>query len=165
MEIDSLLQLTLSLQAALLGWGLGLLYDLLQTVRRQCRGFLAVALDVLYGLAVPAALFFFALRVTGGELRIYHLLCFAGGLILFLVFCSAPLRPIWDFWADALLRFGRFCLLPLRFLRHLVKKIAFYLKKLFHFQKKYYIIIRRKRRSPPGKQRRKPYGKRRSFRA
>ena len=161
MEIDSLLQLRLSLQAVMLGWTAGLLYDLLRAWRQRCRrAFFASALDVIYALMVPFLLFFFALRAAGGELRIYQLLCFLGGLILFFTLCSEMLRPLWDFWTEMLLRFFALCLLPFRFLHRLSRKFALFGKKLFHFQKKYYIIYQTRKRFPQYGKWRGTHGKR-----
>ncbi|MBR2484442.1 MAG: hypothetical protein IKB53_06835 [Oscillospiraceae bacterium] len=108
-------------------------------------------------MCVLTLLFFFALRAAGGELRIYQLICFFGGMVLFFTLCSEMLRPLWDFWTDALLRFVRFSLLPFQFLHRLGRKFALFGKKLFHFQKKYYIISRYRKRFP---QRRGVYGTR-----
>ena len=154
MEIDSLLQLSLSLQATLLGWTLGLLYDLLRALRlRSQKAFVSSALDILYGLLVLTFLLLFALRAAGGELRVYLLICFFGGAVFFFAACSEVLRPLWDFWINAALSMIALFLLPFRFLHRLGKKFAFYVKKLFHFQKKYYIIRQHRRRFPQGKRR------------
>ena len=136
MAINSLLQLSLSLQAVLLGWAMGLLYDLLRALRLRCKkAFAASALDVLYGLSVLILLFFFALRVSGGELRVYQLLCFLGGLVFFFAACSVLLRPLWEFWADVLLDFVALCLLPFRFLHRLAKSLPFTAKNSSIFKK------------------------------
>lgn len=145
MEIDSLAQLRILLQALLLGWTLGLLYDLLGAVRRRLQGTLAAALlDGAYSLTLFLLVFSFALRAGGGELRVFLLAGLAVGMLFFFALCSAPLRPIWDLWVEAALRLLRLAVFPLRFLLGGLKYFLRRVKKLFHFFRKCYIIIFRK---------------------
>ncbi len=142
MEIDSLQQLHILLRAVLLGWSLGLLYDLLRALRRRCRwSGLSAALDALYGLMLFLLVFLFALRVGGGELRVFLLAGLAVGLLLFFTLCSAALRPLWDLWVDAALRLLWLLGLPFRFLLRQLNFFRYRLKKLFHFFRRCYIIL------------------------
>ena len=63
------------LASLLLGFILSLLYDLLRAVRlrRAARRRLTGALDALYCALAALLTFLFALRVGGGELRLYML--------------------------------------------------------------------------------------------
>lgn len=141
MEIDSLQQLHILLRSVLLGWGLGLLYDLLRALRRRCRqNALSATLDALYGLMLFLLVFLFTLQVGGGELRVFLLAGLALGLLLFFSLCSTPLRPIWDLWVDMALRFLRLLTLPLRLFLRYLKFSLHRLKKLFLFFRRCYII-------------------------
>ena len=142
MEIDSLQQLHILLRSVLLGWSLGLLYDLLRALRRRCRQpWLRSTLDALYGLMLFLLVFLFTLRVGGGELRVFLLAGLAIGLLLFFALCSALLRPVWDLWVDTVLRFLRLLILPFRLLLRQLKIFLHRLKKFFHFFRRCYIIL------------------------
>lgn len=154
MELDSLQQLRVLLSALGLGWTLGLIYDLLRALRLRCRrSFLADALDGLYAAVLFLLVFLFALRVAGGELRLFLLIGLGLGAVAFFLLCSAPLRPLWELWAEAALRLMSALTLPVRFALRQVKNFLRRLKKLFHFLRKCYIISNRKQRPRP--QRRK----------
>ena len=64
------------LASLLLGFSLSLLYDLLRAVRlrRATKRRFTSALDLLYCAAFAPLTFLFALRIGGGELRLYMLL-------------------------------------------------------------------------------------------
>ena len=146
MEVDSLGQLIILLRALGLGWALGLLYDLLRALRRSVKSpWLSSVLDAFYGLLLFFLVFFFALRVGNGELRVYLLAGLAAGGLFFFLLCSAPLRPLWDLWVVALRQFFRLCALPVRFFLRQMKYFLQSLKKLFHFRRKYYIMKNCKR--------------------
>ena len=63
------------LASLLLGFILSLLYDLLRAVRlrRATKRRFTSALDLLYCAAFALLMFLFALRIGGGELRLYML--------------------------------------------------------------------------------------------
>lgn len=160
MEIDSLWQLSVLLRAVGLGWALGLLYDLLRALRhRSPWPALAAALDGAYGLTLFWLIFLFALRVGGGELRLFLLAGLTLGAAVFFLLCSAPLRPLWDLWAKGLARLGRLMTAPLRLFRRLAKKFRQRTKKLFHFLRKCYIISYRKQYSRPARRRGRSHGR------
>lgn len=145
MEIDSLAQLSILLRSVLLGWGLGLLYDLLRAIRRRAGNtWLPPALDALYGLMLFLLVFLFTLRVGGGELRVFLLAGLAVGLLCFFVLCSTALRPIWDLWVEAALRLLHLLTLPFRLFLRGLKIFRDRQKKGFHFFRKCYIILFRK---------------------
>lgn len=160
MQVDSLRQLSIALQAAGLGWALGLLYDLLRALRRRCRRKgIAAALDGLYALTLFFLVFFFALRVGGGELRLFLLAGLGLGALVFALLCSAPLRPLWDLWVEAGLRLAHFAAAPLRLLLTLAKNLRRRLKKLFHFLGKCYIMVYRKQYPRPRRRRGSSHGR------
>lgn len=160
MEVDSLRQLSILLQAVGLGWGLGLLYDLLRAARLRCRrAAIAAALDALYGLALFTLVFLFALRVGGGELRLFLLIGLGLGLLAFFLLCSAALRPLWALWVDAALRLWQLVTLPVHWLWRQMKIFLWRVKKLFHFLRKCYIISYRKQYSRLARRRRRSHGR------
>ena len=103
------------LASLLLGFIHSLLYDLLRAVRRQraTKRRFTSALDLLYCAAFALLTFLFALRIGGGELRLYMLAFIALGAYLSFALLSPLLRPIWDFWADCLFAFARHLRAPL----------------------------------------------------
>ena len=101
----------------------------------------------------------FALRLGGGELRLFMLLGTVLGAALYFLLPAAPLRPVWDFWADAAAETARLLLLPAALLRTLIKKLCKTAKKVFHFFRKcakikYYkwenVTLRKKARREEG---------------
>ena len=132
-------QLVMFGQSILLGLAVGLLYDLLRPVRLRVP-WLAGFLDSLYCLAAAAAVFLFTIRQAEGQLRLYVLLGILGGGALFFGLFSAPLRPVWDFWADAAGDLLRLLAIPGRGLLAVCKKMWKAEKNLFYFCKKYYTI-------------------------
>ena len=121
--------------ALLLGVSLSLLYDLLRAVRlrRAARRRLTGALDALYCVLAALLTFLFALRVGGGELRLYMLTGMLLGAVLWFLLLSPLLRPVWDFWAASLRETGRLLWSPLALLGRLIKKWAAAVKKGFSF--------------------------------
>jgi len=126
-------------QSILLGLAAGLLYDLLRPLRLRVPP-LAGFLDSLYCLTAAAAVFLFTLRQAQGQLRFYVLLGIAGGGALFFGIFSVPLRPVWDFWADAAADLLRLVTIPCREMLAVCKKMWKAEKNLFYFCKKYYTI-------------------------
>ena len=107
------------LTSVVLGLSLALLYDLLRAVRLRRRGSRALtgALDAVYCLALALSGLAFALRIGGGELRLYVLFAAFAGAALFFAALSPLLRPLWDFWARTLFELLRLMRLPLRALK------------------------------------------------
>ena len=136
MEIYIAEQVRLLCGAAALGAALGLAYDLLRAVRRRIPALL-IPCDLLFCAAVAAGVIGYALAAGDGELRLYLLLGTLLGGVFYFCLCSAPLRPLWDFWMDAAVSFGRLSVLPLRLGAKFLQKIARRAKKLFHFWSKW----------------------------
>ena len=114
-------QLLVFLRSIVLGLSVGLLYDLLRPFRLRsprCTGLL----DALYCLAAGAAVFRFVLGQARGEARGFYLLGSLGGAVLFFSGLSAPLRPVWTFWADTLAWMAQLLSFPLRWLKNFCKK-------------------------------------------
>lgn len=118
-------QLALFLRAVALGAGLGLIYDLLRTLRSLGGKLWGGMLDALFCLTAAASLFFF-IMAGDGEMRVFVFLGAGGGMLLFLCLAAPLLRPVWRFWLSLLL-----C--PVRLLRRLLKKCGRTGKKLFSF--------------------------------
>ena len=101
-------------QALALGGCAGVLYDLFRVVRARVRlRLLGGVLDLLFWMAVTAALFLWSLEAWGGWIRLYGAAgLFAGGVIYFLV-CSRWTLKLGYFAADVAGLLLRVLLLPL----------------------------------------------------
>lgn len=128
-------QLALFLRAAALGAVLGLVYDLLRTLRTLGGKLWGGVLDALFCLAAALSLFFFVMA-GDGEMRIFIFLGAAGGMLLFLSLAGPLLRPVWRFWLFA-------ALFPLRLLKRILLKCGKIIKKLFSFSRTRVIIVLR----------------------
>ena len=104
------------LASLLLGFILSLLYDLLRAVRlrRATKRRFTSALDLLYCAAFALLTFLFALRIGGGELRLYMLFSVLLGAVSYFTLCARLFRPLWAFWAEVLFSFARLAAAPLR---------------------------------------------------
>lgn len=127
--------------AAVLGLGLGLLYDLLRLLRlgRGSRVWAAVW-DLLFWCAVGTSALLYA-AATGGEVQVYALCAQALGALAYFLLLSPAVR-----WAeDWLERGGRWIwgllVRPLRFFGAQAKKLWIFFKKLFSFWKRWFTII------------------------
>lgn len=128
-------QVSSLLYSLLLGIAAALLYDLLRAVRmrRKRLRLLSEALDVLYCVSLAALCFFFALRIGGGELRIYMLLGALLGAVFYFALLADLFRPLWDFWAETLFALLHLLRLPFRFLKTFYGKLTKLCKRLFLF--------------------------------
>ena len=133
-------QVRLLAGSVLLGLCGGVVYDLLRALRGRVRR-LRGLLDLLYCLACGAALFLFILQAADGVLQLYVLLGCGGGCVLYFSLLSDLLRPLWDFWVDALAFLGKLLLLPIKTLRKFLKKCVCRGKNLFLFSKKWGTIL------------------------
>ena len=127
-------QLALFLQAIALGAALGLLYDLLRTLRTLGGRLWGGALDALFCLTAAASLFLF-IMAGSGEMRIFVVLGAAGGMLLFLCVPGPLLRPVWRFWLSL-------ALFPVRLVKKFLRKCGRETKKLFSFGRTRVIIVR-----------------------
>lgn len=134
-------QLALFLRAVALGAAMGLVYDLLRTLRTLGGKLWGGMLDVLFCLTAAASLFLFVMA-GDGEMRIFIVLGAAGGMLLFLCLAGPVLRPVWRFWLNLIL-------LPVRLVGKFLKKCGRKTKKLFSFGRTRvimaYIHLRRRR--------------------
>ena len=82
------------LASLLLGFILSLLYDLLRAVRlrRATKRRFTSALDLLYCAAFALLTFLFALRIGGGELRLYMLCSAFFGAVSYFTLCARLFR-------------------------------------------------------------------------
>ena len=139
MENHVLQQLELLALSALLGAAGAVFYDMLRSIRLRRRRDRLVThlLDGVYvalGLLVMGV---FALRLGGGELRLYMLLGTLLGAVLYFLLPAALLRPLWDFWVDAAAEALRLLWLPVDFCLGILKKLCQTAKKDFLFLRKY----------------------------
>jgi spore cortex biosynthesis protein YabQ len=130
------------LASLLLGFILSLLYDLLRAVRlrRATKRRFTSALDLLYCAAFALLTFLFALRIGGGELRLYMLCSALFGAVSYFTLCARLFRPLWAFWAEVLFSFARLAAAPLRWLQKVYGKLAKLCKRYFLFSRNRLII-------------------------
>ena len=133
--------------AAALGAAAGLVYDLLRSARlidRRDRR-LTHLLDALFAAALGTGLLWLALVVGDGELRLYMVTAMTAGALLWFALLSPLLRPLWDFWIDALLALCRLLAAPFLFMLRQLKKLATSAKRVFSFPAKW---VRMKKETP-----------------
>ena len=128
--------------ALALGGAAALLYDLLRAIRfrRRRSRLLTDALDALYCLALAVLFFAFALRIGGGELRLYMLFAAFLGAALYFALLARLFRPLWDFWAGTFFALLRLLRLPLDALKIFYGKLTKLCKRLFLFLRNCFII-------------------------
>lgn len=121
--------------AAALGAAGGLIYDVLRAARLLDRRdrLLTHLLDALFTALLGAGVLWLALVVGEGELRLYMITGMALGAVIWFALPSRLLRPVWDFWAAALVAVCRLLWLPFAFLWKNVKKLIKSVKKGFSF--------------------------------
>ena len=110
--------------ALLLGFGAGLLYDLLRPPRRALPRLPALLLDTLYCLAVGAGLFLFAMSAGDGRLGQWELGASLAGFLLYLHALSPVCLPLISAAAAGMGRGLARLMAP-------IKKLAKKLKKIF----------------------------------
>lgn len=132
--------------AMLLGIVCSMTYDLLRPIRLRRRNNkpLTHTVDIIFVLVVLLAVFLFALRIGQGEFRLFMLCGFLVGGVLYFLLLSPLLRPLWDFWAEAIAGFLALLWKPVALLGCAAKKIGTTAKKYFHFIRKYATIKRYK---------------------
>jgi len=116
--------------------------DLLRAVRlqRATKRRFTSALDLLYCAAFALLTFLFALRIGGGELRLYMLCSAFFGAVSYFTLCARLFRPLWAFWAEVLFSFARLAAAPLRWLQKVYGKLAKLCKRYFLFSRNRLII-------------------------
>lgn len=127
--------------SALLGVGLGLVYDLLRALRRHAKKLTAL-LDAVFCLTVLCALLLLALYVGHGQLRVFMIPGVAlGATAYFLTLSRLAVKLFEGFW--------RLLVLPWRLLFRLGKKIFGFFQKIAKkgvaFAKKSFNIKEKKR--------------------
>lgn len=127
--------------AVCLGFFVGIFYDLLRLFRQRLRWpGLAYVLDLVFWIVVVVSIFLFAIRATGGKVRIYVLLSIFGGATAYFLSFSAWIMGLGNLLADGMSLFVRLLTLPIRFFFNCLKKIQKNFKKLFLYRKKWFKI-------------------------
>lgn len=127
--------------AVVMGFGVGLLYDLLRLLRQRLRlALLGSILDLLFWAVVTVTLFLFTIAATEGEVRIYVLLALLGGAVAYFLGLSAWVLSLGDALVDVVRALVGLLLLPLRLLGRALKKIQKNLKNLFLYRRKWFKI-------------------------
>ena len=84
MELPVSLQLTQAITSVVAGIGIGLVYDLLRIVRKQCTGKIGPQLlDLLFSAIALAVLFYVMQHVGEGAFRLFMILAAALGAVLY----------------------------------------------------------------------------------
>ena len=136
MKITVLEQVYALLGAALIGVGTGLLYDALRAVRRSLgRPILSGILDLLFWLAVTAALFLWSVRAGRGQVHISLCLALFLGAVLYFRLLSPLFYSVFTRLMGLLRKTAGILSAPLRGFRRLVKKIQKFFRLFFknHF--------------------------------
>ena len=126
------------LGALLLGIATGLTYDLLRTIRWRFRSRIFCGiLDLLFWLAVTAALFLWSVAAGRGVVQISVCAALFLGAVVYFRFLSPLFFPILSWLTGLVFNFFRLLLTPLRFFRRLAGKIkkifVLFFKKHFSF--------------------------------
>jgi spore cortex biosynthesis protein YabQ len=120
------------LSAALVtGGALGLLYDVLKTIRKRTR-YKAVAgfLDLLFWLMAVIGLFTLGMSSGRGDIRLFMLAAALIGVVLYMIGPSFAVNKALDFIADLICSALNFCLKPLGMIKKQVKKAKKFKKSL-----------------------------------
>lgn len=142
--------------ALLLGFLIGLAYDLLRIPRAYIRiPLLGETLDLLFWLAATAALFFYAVYAGNGEVRIYMALALMGGATVYFLALSHWVRALSGLMVAAVTAVVKIMLLPFVKAAEVLKKIQRKFKNSFSSRWKRY-----KMRQISGDEEVKPQGKR-----
>ena len=140
------------------GGAAGLLFDLFRVLRRVIpHSALWVQLeDALYWALVLLTVLYVLLNRAGGELRVYMLLGFSIGMVLYFSVCSRVIVRVLVWLAELVKRFAGLVLygllwpfrllrrvfyIPIRECRNMLKKCAFSVKKGLH-KVKFYVRIK-----------------------
>lgn len=141
MGISILDQLTALASALALGGAVGLLYDCFRILRCRVRFKpLGGLLDLLFWIAVTLALFFHALEVEQGVLRLYTVLAVLGGAVVYFLLLSPVALFLGYRLADFISMLLKLAILPVVALTSVLKKIKETAKKSFHYRRKWYKI-------------------------
>lgn len=125
----SLARQALALGLALgLGAGLGLLYDLLRPPRRRSGPIPAALLDMLFGLASGAAVFFYAMEAESGRMGLWELTAALLGFLFYLHALSPAVLPVLE--------------LPYRVMENMMRSSKKVQKNLAESAKKFFSIVR-----------------------
>jgi spore cortex biosynthesis protein YabQ len=135
------------LGALVMGVAVGLVYDLIRIPRAYIRiPLLGAVLDLLFWLAVTAALFLYAIYAGGGEVRIYMAAALFGGALGYFLLISPWVRRFSGVLAAGAATLGRWIAFPIRKLASAIKKLKEKLKNSFSSYRKRY-----KMKQIPGK--------------
>lgn len=137
-------QLAVFLRAIALGAVLGLVYDLLGTLRRLGKRLWGAVLDAAFCIIAASSIFIFVMA-GDGEMRIFIVFGALGGAVLFRCLLGSILKPVWTFWLD-------FVLLPVDSLKKFLKVCGQKMKKGFSFWKNWFTMkstsLRRRKKVP-----------------
>lgn len=125
-------QLAVFLRAIALGAVLGLIYDLLYTLRKLGKNLWGALLDAAFCIIAAVSIFLFVMA-GDGEMRTFIILGALGGALLFRCLLGSLLKPVWTFWLD-------FVLLPVDSLKNFLKNCGLKAKKVFSFCRNWFTM-------------------------
>ena len=128
-------------QAICLGFGVGLLYDLLRILRVRLRlPFLGTVLDFSFWIAVTVLLFVWSQSAWGGQVRLYGAAFLFIGAGTYFWLLSRWALKIGYFFADLVEIGWNLLTYPLTLGKRLWKKVKKVVKNIFHSGTKWYRI-------------------------
>lgn len=123
MESPVYLQLAQAAAALIMGGAIGLLYDVLKTIRLKTKyKTLAGLIDLLFWLVALISLFALGMTSGGGDIRIFMLVAALCGAVLYMIGPSPAVLEILNFLADLIGRTVRLCLKPMGKIKKEVQK-------------------------------------------
>lgn len=124
-----------------MGMAAGLLYDLFRILRfRAARRVLSAGLDLLFWVALTAALFSYALVAGNGQLRIFMILGMGIGAFLYFLLLSRFMLRLGYKVADGIALLFRLIRLPMLVILNFLKKTKEKFKNIFLYFAKWYRI-------------------------
>jgi hypothetical protein len=130
-----------TLSAFMLGAASGALYDLFRVIRERIRLRAVTAVcDLLFCIAAGLSLFALGMTIGEGRHRVALGVLAATGAGMYFLALSPPVRFVFRKCADIAEAILRILAVPALFLCRLIKKFAFFSKKLFHYSLKWFIF-------------------------
>ena len=141
MELGISLQLYQATSAWLLGFVIGISYDMLRAFRlRTRRRSVSIFLDLLFSVALIALFFFQGMYLGRGSLRIFMIFANVLGAIVYFKVLSAYILSAFTKILDKMLKIIQFIWEPIRKICAKGRKVYIIQKKAFHKWMKQYII-------------------------
>lgn len=137
-------QLAALLASLLVGFGNGMIYDILAEIRhRKNSGILTVICDFLFCICLFTVLFFVGYTIDEGRQKLYYILFAFIGAGLYFILIREVMQKIISIMSDFIIYTIRVLLYPLILLKNTLKKLWKIFKNIFKYNKKCYKIKNR----------------------